>query len=189
MYYINKAAEALGENNDALAFANLQKNLEIDKTEPQTVNMLAVIHERAGKMEHAEKLYEYGLKYGGDSFVLLNNYHNLLIGLNREQDANKIAIRLRKYDDPNPYKWMELGHKEYDARNFSKAIFYYTKARELAHYLHEPYAGIAKAHYSLGNLSSAKRSLKKAIENSQNQPITDKYEQQYWQFFQESVDG
>ncbi|MCF6192907.1 MAG: hypothetical protein L3J46_01060 [Kangiellaceae bacterium] len=39
MYFINKAAEALGENKDALAFANLQRNLRIDKTEPQTVNM------------------------------------------------------------------------------------------------------------------------------------------------------
>jgi len=189
MYYINKAAEALGENADALAFAHLQRNLQIDKTEPQTVNMLAVIHERAGKMEHAEKLYKYGLKYGGDSFVLLNNYHNLLVELNRVQEADEIAIRLRKYHDPNPYKWMELGHKEYAASNFSKAIFYYSKARELAHYLHEPYAGIAKAHYSLGNLSSAKRSLKKAIKNAQNQPVSDKYQQQYWQFFQETIDG
>ncbi|MCF6192908.1 MAG: hypothetical protein L3J46_01065 [Kangiellaceae bacterium] len=148
-----------------------------------------MIHERAGKIEHAEKLYQYGLKFGGESFVLLNNYHNLLVELNRLEDADKIAKQLRKYHDPNPYKWMELGHKEYNANNYSKAIFFYKKARELAEYLHEPYAGIAKAQYSLGKLSSAKRSLKKAIKKSEGQPIFAQYEQQYWQFFQETIEG
>ena len=189
MFFSNRAVEALGNNQDALAFEYLTYALPLDKTQPQVINMLAVVHERANDLESAERIYLYGLKYGGESFVLLNNYFNLLEKQDRKQEAKQIADRLRKYRDPNPYKWVELGNEELANRNFSTAIRYFKKARKLASYLHEPYAGIARANYFLGNISRAKRSYKKAIRYSQGKTILALYQQEYKQLFRETVDG
>jgi len=189
MYFGNKAVEAIGDNQDALAFEYLQQALYLDKSQPEIINILAVIHERANDLKSAERLYLYGLKYGGDSFVLLSNYQNLLEEQGRNKEAKKIATRLRKYHDPNPYKWVDLGNKEFEESNFSSAIRYYKKARELAEYLHEPHAGIARANFSLGNIGRAKKAYRKAIQNSRGQPILDQYKKEYQRFFQEVVDG
>ncbi len=185
MYYNNKAAEALSHNNDALAFWYLLESLKVNKADPQTINILALIHQRAGYKANAEQLYRYGLKYSGDNFELLSNYYHLLFNSNRNQQAEKIALKLRKYNDPNPYKWIDLGNKEYQAKNFSSAIYYYKKANKMANYLHEGYAGIARAQYSLGNLSSAQRSIKKAIKNSNDQAIAAIYQAEYRLFTQQ----
>jgi len=189
MYYTNKAAEALGRNEDALAFWYARQSLLISQSEPQTINILAMIHNRAGQEDYAEKLYQYGLKYSGENFELLHNYHQLLTDSNRLDEANVIEKRLRKYEDPNPYKWIDMGDKEYLAKNFSSAIYYYKKANKMANYLHEGYAGIAKAHYSLGNLRSAKRAIKKAIKNTHNQDLAEVYRSQYESFQKHSNDG
>jgi len=189
MYYTNKSAEALGNNNDALAFWYLRQSLLLNKSEPQTINLLAILHDRAGHKDYAEQIYQYGLKYSGENFELLHNYYQLLEEQNRNDDAQVIAKRLKKYYDPNPYKWIDMGNKEFLANNFSSAIDYYKKANKMADYLHEGFAGIARSQYSLGNLRSAKRAIKKAIENSHDQEIADAYRSEYERFQKHGNDG
>lgn len=189
MYYNNKAAEALSLNKDDLAYWYLKKSLNVYKADAQTINMIALIHQRAGYPDSAEQLYRYGLKYGGENFELLSNYYDLLIDLNRINDADSVAMRLQKYKDPNPYKWINLGNQKFQEKNYSSAIYYYKKANKIADYLHEGYAGIARAQYSMGNLGSAQRSIKKAIKKSGNQEIAAMYKEEYLLFIQQQNDG
>ncbi|MBV1910080.1 MAG: hypothetical protein KUG78_12320 [Kangiellaceae bacterium] len=179
MYFRNKAIEALTNDNDYLAFQYLKHSLTLNKAEPGTINMLALIHERAKRTHYAEQLYEYGLKYGGDNLELLSNYHQLLENANRTDEAKIIAKRLRKFKDPNPYKWINLGNKEFEEKDYSSAIYYYKKANKMADYLHEGYAGIARSYYSQGHLRSAKWAIKKAIEKSKNLRTRRNYEAEY----------
>ena len=179
MFYRNKAAEALTQNDHNLSFWYLKKGLELDKTDAHIINMLAVIHGRLGYPDYAEKLYLYGLKYGREKFELLHNYHILLVKQERTEEAEKIAIELGEYDDPDPYKWVSLGNVSYDGGDYTTAIHYYKKAIKMADYLHEPYEGIARAEFSRGKLNSARRAIEKAIKNAHKKETASIYQAKY----------
>ena len=54
----------------------------------------------------------------------------------------------------------------YNNGKYRKALRYYKKAKELAPYMHNIYAAMARAEYQLGNLGKAKRTLDQAVEKS-----------------------
>lgn len=189
MYYNNKAAEALSQDKDGIAFWYLKQSLNVNKADAQTINMIAIIHQRAGYPKNAEELYRYGLKYGGENFELLSNYYELLSDLDRSEDAASISKRLKKYKDPNPYKWINLANQKFEEKSYSSAIYYYKKANKMANYLHEGHAGIARVQYLLGNLNLAQKYIKKAIENSNNPEVDAIYKAEYRLFTQQHNDG
>jgi len=169
MYYRNKAAEALIRNKDSAAFWNLKNALKQNPNDEHAINMLALLHERTGYPGYAENIYRYGLFYAKEKLDLLNNYHVLLKNQNRLKEAKLISEKLAAFDDPNPFKWISLGNKAYNSKDYRRAIAYYRKAGRLAPYLHESYAGVAHSQYQLGYLGSARSSFKKAIKNTHNQ--------------------
>ena len=179
MYYQNKAAEALINNDSHLAFWLLKKALEVNKNDSQAINMMAILHDQSGSPQQAEILYLHGLKYGHEKFSLLHNYHLLLVRLNKRDEAVLIAEQLAKYKHQDPFKWISLGEEKYTEGDFSSAISYFKKASKLADYLHEPYVGIAKAELSRGNLIRAKRAIKKAIDKANKNRTTSFYQKKY----------
>ncbi len=179
MFYRNKAAEAMVANNTNLAFWNLKAALKLKPDDAQAINMMGLLHARLGYPGYAEALYLYGLEHGIEKLEILNNYHALLKRLNRTEDANKIALRLEQYDDPNPFKWIQLADIAYAGQNYDTAIFYYKKAARMADYLHEPYAGIARSQYMLGNSHSARQSMKIALKKSDKPDFTALYQAKY----------
>ena len=140
---------------------------------------MGVIHNRLGYPDYAEKWYLYGLSFGKDEFEILHNYYSLLLRLGRENEANEIAIRLEKYDTNNPFDWIGLGDDAFLAKNYKLAIKLYKKAMNMAKYLHEPYAGIARSQYMLGNPKGARRAIKKALENTHKQDYLTVYQAKY----------
>ncbi len=169
MYYRNIAAEAMVNKNTNLAFWNLKQALQFHPGDAHAINMMALLHSRLGYPQYAENLFLYGIKYGEDSLELLNNYHALLIRLQRLEDARVIAIRLQQFDDPNPFKWIQLADIAYSKNDYPTALTYYKKAAEKADYLHQPYAGIARTQYKLGNTRAAYKAMKTALLNSGQQ--------------------
>lgn len=179
MFYRNKAVEAMIVDKLNLAFVYLKKSLLLKQDDVQAINIMAVLHEKINRYDYAEKLYIYGLKYGNEKFELLNNYHSLLEKLDRHDEANVIASRLKRYDDPNPFKWVALADQAYHAKNYYAAISYYKKAAKLADYLHQPYAGIAKSYYQVGNIQMAQKAIVKALENSHKEQTSSIYQKKY----------
>jgi cytochrome c-type biogenesis protein CcmH/NrfG len=145
--------------------------------------MMGIIHGRLGLLEGAEKLYKYGLNYSGEEEILLKNYHALLVRSNRLEEADEIASKLKKYVNANPFTWITLADKAYQNQDYSQAIILYRKAAKMANYLHEPYAGIARAKYRLGKNKAASDSMLKALANSHNKETTQRYQTKY-EFFQ-----
>ena len=179
MFYRNIAAEAMVDNNNNLAFWNLKKSLQLKPDDTHAINMMALLHSRLGYLDYAENLYRYGLQYGIENLEILNNYHTLLKQLNRTEDANKIASRLEKYEDPNPFKWIKLADSAYADKEYQTAIAYYKKASTMADYLHEPYAGIARSQYLLGNTRSARANMRIALEKSYQQETKTLYQTKF----------
>lgn len=166
MYYRNKATEAIVENKLSQAYWYVIEALEQFPTESDAVNTLAVIYERSGQLELARTTYEYGLKYSKHKLELLSNYYSLLKRLKKYGKAREIAHLLESYKDPNPFRWIDLGHKAYKEQNYDKALRYYRRANKLAPYLHEGYAGIARVRYQQGDYKGAQNSINLAINNT-----------------------
>ncbi|MCF6225392.1 MAG: hypothetical protein L3J22_03680 [Xanthomonadales bacterium] len=176
MYYRNIAAEAMVNKNTNLAFWNLKKSLQLKPGDAHAINMMALLHSRLGYPGYAENLFLYSIEYGEESLELLNNYHALLIRLNRSEDARAIAIKLQQYDDPNPFKWIQLADIAYANNDYPSALTYYTKAANKADYLHQPYAGIARAQYKLGKPRAAHNAMKTALLNSSQPEVISSYQ-------------
>jgi len=179
LFYINKAAEALTLGKTKIAFWYLKEALNLKPSNTQAISMMGIIHNRLGYPDYAEKLYLYGLNFGKNEFELLTNYHSLLRRLGREKKAQEIALRLQQYDADNPFDWVGLGDEAYNNKNYSLAIKFYKKAASMASYLHEPYAGIARSKYMLGNPKGARNAIKKALENTHKQEVLNVYQAKY----------
>jgi tetratricopeptide (TPR) repeat protein len=164
MYYRNLAADALVENKLAKAFILAKESHRYNKQNIETINLLAVIHRRAGDTIGAEKIYQAGLQIQQSSLALISNYIMLLRDQKRFDEAEKYQVKLDNLDDPNPYRWLEQAYiaEQIDKKN--KAIKYYEKALENAPYLNEAYLGLYNIYLERGHFAKAKAMLKQALE-------------------------
>ena len=169
MYYRNIAAQALIDNELNSAYWNIRAALDLKRNDSEALNMMALLHKRTGYISHAENIYQYAIKAGEDKLSALNNYHSLLLSLGKTGKAQEIESELEKYNDPNPFIWLSIGNSAYNNGNYRKAIRYYNKAKNLAPYMHDIYAAIARSEYQLGNLNKAKKTLTIAKEKSHQQ--------------------
>src|SRR5690606_9721405 len=125
----------------------------------------AVVNRRVGDIDKAEAIYKYGIARADNKLTLLKNYHVLLLGSGRAEEAAEIERQLNSLDDPSPFHWFQLARTSYEERNYADAIRYYSRAIDLAPYLHEAHLGLARAYYEAGRLRAAERALETALEN------------------------
>jgi len=161
MYYKNLAADALINNQLTEAFNLAEKSFQFDKSNTAVINLLGVIHRRAGDNRTAENIYKAGMKVDSSNLALMNNYMMLLKSEQRHAEADIIEQKLELLDDPNPYQWLE---QAYTANNNRKAALYFKKALKKAPYLHQAYMGLYQIHLAEGKKSQAKQMLTKALE-------------------------
>ncbi|KAA3639326.1 MAG: hypothetical protein DWP95_10690 [Proteobacteria bacterium] len=176
MYYSNVAAEALVEGHNKTAYWNLKKALQIDGDNPVALNMLAVLYRQMGYDSYAEKVFVHGLSLTKNQLELLSNYHRFLIDKNRLQQANQVADVIDDYDDPDPFKWINIADQALLDGRYLQAEKYFKKAQRQAPYLHEPPAGLAKTYYFLGRHKDAITAMEQALENSHDQSAAALYQ-------------
>lgn len=183
MFYLNRAAEAIVQQDYALAYAYLTVVLQNNKVEGQALNMMAIVHNRMGLPEFAESLYQYGLQYGleRDRYELLYNYHLLLKAQQKFAQAKVVYDELRMYPDHNPFRWISKGEVALTNHEYDRAIWYFRKAADIADYLYEPYVGIARAKMALGNRNGALKALEMVMEKAQKSSVKNLYRLKYRQ--------
>ena len=164
MYYRNLAADALIENELAKAFILAEKAYAYNKQNIEAINLLAVIHRRAGDDKGAENIYQAGLQIEQSSIALISNYIMLLRKQKRFDEAEVHQEKLDQLDDPNPYHWLEQAYIAEQSHKKNKAIKYYQKALENAPYLNQAYLGLYHIYLERGRLAKAKAMLKNALE-------------------------
>lgn len=186
MYYNNLASEAIAQGDLDTAFWLLLKTLELTPDAAGAINSMAVIHRRAGDMDKAEEIFEYGITHLDDKIGLLRNYRVLLEQQGRHDEVARINRRLAQIDDPNPFDWLHAGHGAYSDGDFREAVLFYRKAAKIAPYLHESYAGMAKAYYMTGDYDGAEQAFKTALEKSQRLSTRSMYEAKLFALSQDS---
>jgi Tfp pilus assembly protein PilF len=163
MYYRNIAADAIEEQNLSKAYWLLIKSLELSPLSAESLNMLAIVNDRAGDKGKSEEIYRFGIQHATRRVSLLRNYGIFLRRQGRSAEAKKIDTILAKLDEPNPFDWIYAGQEAYSDGEFKRALRLFKKSVGLAPYLHEGYFGLAKAHFRLGNLKNAEQELELAL--------------------------
>lgn len=164
MYYRNLAADALVDNELTKAFILAEKAHNYDKQNIEAINLLAVIHRRAGDDQGAENIYQAGLQVEQSSLALISNYIMLLRKQERFEEAEIHQKNLDELNDPNPYHWLEPAYVAEKNQSINKAIRYYQKALVNAPYLNQAYIGLYHIYRERGHFTKAKNMLRKALE-------------------------
>jgi Tfp pilus assembly protein PilF len=176
MYYNNLASDAVTEQDYKTAFWLLRKSLELAPDNSGAINTMAVVYKRTGEVAKAEEIYKYGIENLPGKVSLLRNYRILLRQQARYDEVEKINETLARLEDPNPFDWLHAGRDAYNNGEYKDAISFYKKAVEIAPYLHESYAGMARAYFQLGNLSGVERELKNAEKYSNRESTRSMYQ-------------
>jgi Flp pilus assembly protein TadD len=164
MYYQNLAAKALMTNDFNMAYSLLAAALQLSSNNIVTLNTLAVLHKKAGKLDLAESIYRHILEQTEGSVSVLSNYVILLEKMNRNEVAAVYEDMYMEIEDDNPYRWHDLANEAYRKEKYSKALYLYKKSADMAPYLHENYFGQAKVYFQLGNNNKASKAMEKASE-------------------------
>mgnify|MGYP001813404297 len=164
MFYRNRAATALAEEDYNRTFWYLKESMLYAPEHPDAINTMAVLHRRVGEEQRAEQLYIYGIAIADEKVSLMKNYRNMLRYQGREQEALAIESQLHELEDPSPFQWLSLAREADERGNYALAVRMYDKALELAPYLQDAHLGKVQAQLNQGQLSAAVDSLDTATE-------------------------
>lgn len=173
MYYQNLAAAALDEQHLGNAYWLLMASLEYAPVSPESLNMLAIVFDRANDKAKSEEIYRFGLAHAERRVSLLRNYGLFLKRQGRLAEAKNLDAQLATLDDPNPFDWIYAAQQAYATGDYERAIDLFERSNEIAPYLHESHFGLAKTYYRLGNESRAREALEQAVFNA-SRPSTQK---------------
>ena len=164
MFYRNRAANALAEEDFNSAYWYLRESMVYAPEHADAINTLAVLHRRVGDAQRAEALYEYGLEIEVETVSLVKNYRNMLRLQGREDEASALEDQLHTLDDPSPFNWLSLAREAHDAENFALAVRMYDKTLDVAPYLQDAHLGKVQAQLDMGQIAEAATSLDTATE-------------------------
>lgn len=178
MYYTNRAAESILD--DELATATHFATLALEQV-PDHVgafNLLGILHERIDDNATAEAFYLHGLKYNSKDLNVLSNYHSLLSSQSRYDKASDIKKRIAALNDVNPYQLIALAQRAFQNSEPRRALGYYEKALEIAPYIHEVYFQQAVVWESIGHGHRASESLREGLAQAELSATQTRYKQQ-----------
>jgi Tfp pilus assembly protein PilF len=139
MYYKNIAADALADKDLAKSFMYASTAYKYDTKNIETINLLAVIHRRAGDVKTAEAIYKIGIDRGKPNIALLSNYIMLLKSQQRMEEVSFLQSKMEELDDPSPYKSLTQAYVATQNNGIKQAERHFKKALKKAPYLNQAY--------------------------------------------------
>jgi len=164
MYYKNLAADALVEKDLSKSFIYANKAYEYDTKNIDTINLLAVIHRRAGDIKTAEEIYKVALDIGKPNISLLSNYIMLLKSQQRMEEVAVLQNKMNKLDDMNPYQSLGEAFNARRSGNIKQAEVFFKKTLKKAPYLNQAYMGLYHIYVKQQEMDKAQAMLIKALE-------------------------
>jgi tetratricopeptide (TPR) repeat protein len=164
MFYRNLAAERIldGKTNEAFWLAQRAKSISPDNA--SVLNLLAILHRRAGDETTAEALFRYGLEHHPDDINLLHNLYAMIESQERHGEARELLERLADLPDHNPYPRILLARQLTEEGFLYRARNIYESILDQMPYLHEAHWGLAVIHAQKGDDESARESLATALQ-------------------------
>lgn len=163
MFYNNKGAEALVNNNFYEAYQYIKEATKTDPLFSAAWGNLGVLYKLNGHLVMAEAAYRQAISLNKDNLNVLGNLALLYSKQGRIDEAKPIEQYLHKQRIKNPYYHALLGNEAFLKRAYKQAIKHYKKAIQLDDEQHEFYFGLAKSYYKMNNVVLAKKSLTKAV--------------------------
>jgi Flp pilus assembly protein TadD len=163
MFYTNKGADALIDNNLPLAYQYFKKATMTDSDSSSAWGNLGILYKLTGFYALAERTYRHSINLEENNLTALGNLALLLHSEGRNVEANLIEKNIHKRRFQNPYYHASLGNEALFIQNYDAALKHYKKAIALDDEQHEFYLTLAKIYYQKNQLQLAKRALRKAI--------------------------
>ncbi len=164
MFYRNLAAERMLDDELATAFWFAERANRIDPDNASVLNLLAVMHRRAGDPDTAEALFVYATGRHPDDVNLLYNLHALLSDQGRHEEARAVHLRLTRLPDHDPYPRLALAGELAEQGHLRRALDIYEAVTEQLPHMHEAHWGIAMVRHKQGDHTRARQAMEKALE-------------------------
>ncbi|MEO2279022.1 tetratricopeptide repeat protein [Pseudoalteromonas pernae] len=167
MFYNNKGAAALVENDFDLAYSYFIAATNIDPYYSGGWGNLGVLFRTVNDFERAEIAYEYAIEVDQRNNTALGNLAILYRLTDRDDLAQNIETRLAEIRKENPYYQIALGNERLLQQEFGQALKHFRQAKELDERIHESYFGMAHTYYLMGDIKAAKKFMKMAQQRAQ----------------------
>lgn len=166
MFMNNRAAESLvaGRVDDAYWF--VRAALLQEPTFTPSYNTLAVVYQRSGRPQQAERVLRHMLEREPANTALLANLARALELQGRHGEAQEVGARLAKIEPTPPFHWYQQGVAALERRDYAAARDAFTREVDRAAYYHEFHFGLALAYAGLGDLARARREAALALQQS-----------------------
>ncbi|RZJ10542.1 MAG: hypothetical protein EOP39_08545 [Rubrivivax sp.] len=166
MFMNNRAAEALmvGQVDDAYWWA--RSAIMTDSRWLAAYNTLAVLYRRKGLYGNAESTLRLVLDREPENLQAMSNLILVLADVGRREEAQRYANRLAQIQPAPPYKFFDEGVAAMKAGEFATARQLFRKEVARAAYVAEFHFWLGLASYGLGDVTTARGELAKAMENS-----------------------
>jgi tetratricopeptide (TPR) repeat protein len=175
MFMNNRAAEALAREAYDEAYWWAREGLIADPSFVGVVNTLGVVYQRSGHLADAERVYNAVLLRQPNQTQALHNLARLLEQQGRHAEARPIAARLAALEPEPPYHWFVQGQLALRRGDARTARDFFAREVARADYSSEFHYWLALAHYQIGDIDAAQRSLEKAESLSTSRSERDLY--------------
>jgi tetratricopeptide (TPR) repeat protein len=162
LYVNNRAVDALGEGEFALAESRLDQVLKLAPGFAAAHGNLGVLRRRRGDTSGALDAYRRALAIDPKDPAILGNLAALYSGLGREREA-RAALSLADLSRASPYTMLARGDLEAADGRVDEALRFYRRAARLDPKIPEPQVSIARAARSAGRIDEARRAAARAV--------------------------
>ncbi|MGE5236943.1 MAG: tetratricopeptide repeat protein [Acidobacteriota bacterium] len=162
LYLNNKGADALRAGQTREALRQFDNAVKLAPGFAAAWGNLGVARRRAGDNRGAFEAYERALAIEHDNPTVLTNVAALYRSLGKEREA-ALALAAGNLDKASPHVLIIRGDLQLAQGHAKEALELYNRARHAAPRLPDAWVAKAKAEIALGRLSSARRSLSRAI--------------------------
>ena len=174
-FYANLATESLIREDFDLSYSFTREAFKFTPHNPELINLLAILHRRAGDTDTAKKLFEFAIKHKLVSSNLIASYRFLATQLGDTVLVERLEAELEKAAK-TPFDYLQIAIKATNKKSYRKAKKILKIIIQHYPYLPEPHFELAKIHYLQDHHDLAKVALEEAIKMSDSQEKTGMYE-------------
>lgn len=176
MFYNNKGADAILQKDYVHAYAYIRKAV---LNQPYFYNAwinLGILYRLSGYYPQAEKSYQQALDINPDSLTALENLAYLYTFTGRNDEAEKILVKVESKRKNNPYYHVNLAEQEMEQKQWRQALAHFRRALALDRGQHLVYFGLARAYFEIGELIQSERYLKLAKNKASSKYDENRYQ-------------
>jgi tetratricopeptide (TPR) repeat protein len=175
MFYNNKGADALLNQNNDLAYAYLREALLIDENYLGAWVNLGLLYRQKGLYDLAFSAYNRAIALNQDYNTAWENLAILYQHLGDTKASSDIHARLDKKRQRNPYYHQMLAEIDRNEGSLESSILHYQKAIRLNNNQHQFYFGLATVYFDKGDFEKSEDYLMLAKRKAGKGKVADMY--------------